>query len=122
MTGGAAADLPVTGIVGVPARVPGDHFGHAGGPLVDGVEAPEAARAEGEGTKIAHATYNDDGLRLFPAGVRPVGPLRVDADGQVLRAPPARQCARTCTRGSFRSRRRSAGRRRRGTRSSPRRG
>src|SRR5699024_7573896 len=94
MTGGAAADLPITGIVGVPARVPGDHFGHAGGPLVDGVEAPEAARAEGEGTKIAHATYNDDGLRLFPASVLPVGPLPVDADGQVLRVRPALQCAR----------------------------
>src|SRR5699024_9234592 len=57
-------------------------------------EAPEAARAEGEGTKIAHATYNDDGLRLFPAGVLPAGRLPVDADGQVRRVRPALQCAR----------------------------
>src|SRR5699024_12270972 len=68
--------------------------GYAGGSLVDGGKEPEAAGAEGESTKIAHATYNDDGLRLFPAGVLPVGPLPVDADGQVLRVRPALQCAR----------------------------
>src|SRR5699024_7417784 len=45
-------------------------------------------------TKIAHATYNDDGLRLFPAGVLPAGRLPVDADGQVRRVRPALQCAR----------------------------
>src|SRR5699024_8815054 len=97
VTGGAAADLPVTGIVGVPVRVSGDHFGHAGGPLVDGVEAPAAARAEGEGTKVAHATYTDSGRRLFLAGLFPVGPLLVHAERDFVRVGAALQCARVLT-------------------------
>src|SRR5699024_12312305 len=46
VAGHAGADLAVAGVVGVAAGVAGDHFSHAGGPLVDGVEAPEAARSE----------------------------------------------------------------------------
>src|SRR5699024_3129065 len=67
VAGHAGADLAVAGVVGVAAGVAGDHFSHAGGPLVDGVEAPEAAGAESESLKIAHDSYNDDTRRLFPA-------------------------------------------------------
>ena len=92
VAGHAGADLAVAGVVGVSACVAGDHFSHAGGPLVDGVEAPEAAGAEGEGMKIAHNPYNDDTLRLFPAPA--VRSVAIGSKGQLIGRGPRRQHGR----------------------------
>ncbi len=86
VTGRARAHLTVVRVGGVTAGVSGDHRGHARGALVDGVEAPEAACAEGESAEFAHNRYNDVRVRLFPHRSSTVG-----AEGEVLGCRPVRE-------------------------------